>query len=243
VSYQPELTERSPFLAVWAQAAPRWWIAPVVAFAFLIFVAEFLPFPGGPQLLLSAVVGVAVLLGSTRLGLYWLRNYFITSNVMLILFSAALIIPWLFWNGTSQLDEIDRWRYLIIALAAWTLYWIKHPAQHARAAAIGALIWIGFNVGVVIPGLGEHERVREEAFAIAVEQGDCVASEDESCSPTPMSMIAGAVILGYALNLATEGEFIRGLSGSRTRNREERGRDRDVNDDFDADEADDGGGA
>lgn len=228
---------------MWAQAAPRWWIAPVVAFAFLIFVAEFLPFRGGLQLLLSAAVGVIVLLGSTRLGLYWLRNHFVTSNVMFILFSAALIGPWLFWNGTPQLDQIDRWRYLLIALAAWTLYWIKHPAQHARAAAIGALIWIGFNVGVVIPGLGDYERLREEAFAIAVEQGDYVASEDESCSPTPMSMIAGAFILGYALNLATEGEFIRALSSSRSRNREERGRDREMNDDVEADDADDGDGA
>lgn len=137
MSYQPELAEKSPWLALVAQAGRRWWVALAVGFAFLVVVADRLP--GDNDFLISAGVGVSVLFGSTPIGLYWLRNYLITARWMSVVFLAALVVPPLIWSGV-QLEEVDQWRYLFIALAAWVLYWIKHPKQHTKAAAIGALI-------------------------------------------------------------------------------------------------------
>ena len=97
---------------------------------------------------------------------------------------------------------------IVAAAAAGLLFWFKHPAAWELTLLIGWLVWAGFHMQDVVPGLREYEagQEREGAYSsdLCYESEDSLGNPTEVC-PTRPSTYLGIPILGMAIYLATKG--------------------------------------
>ncbi|HET8568135.1 MAG TPA: hypothetical protein VFM93_04005, partial [Candidatus Limnocylindria bacterium] len=93
----------------------------------------------------------------------------------------------------------EPWRLTMLAVFGWLVYWYKHPGEHVRAAAVGLLIWAGFNAENIVPGLAEYE-AEQEAMGAYEDYGD------EEGGVTRLSNMLGIPVLIYALVVASDSD-------------------------------------
>lgn len=93
----------------------------------------------------------------------------------------------------------EPWRLLVLAVFGWLAYWYKHPGEHVRAACVGLLLWVGFNVELIVPGLAEYE-AGQEAIGAYEDSGD------EEGGPMRLSSMLGLAPLIYALVVVTDSD-------------------------------------